>query len=635
MSVVRIRQLDDGLINYIAAGEVIERPASLLKELIENSLDAGANRIEVRVESGGQKLIQVTDNGSGMSREELPLAMTRHATSKLDSMDSLQQIATLGFRGEALPSIGAVSRLLLRSRLQDQQHGWALHCEGGRAVTEMEPCAMACGTEVICRELFYNTPARRKFLRTEKTELHHLEEVLRRLALSRPGVSLLFFNNQRPGLRFPAAVDNALRERAGQVLGQAFIEQSIAIDEHVADLSLTGFVGLPVVARRQRDQQYFFVNGRVVTDHLIAHAVRRAFQDVLQPGRQPVFVLMLEMDPRQVDVNVHPAKHEVRFRDSRGLHDFLFRCIHRALSGSAGEVTNAVLSLDTPATAVGQETTNQPGSDTAAADRSDRVFTGTAAARYPIRGKQQHSAQVQEQISAWQALASASDVQAPQAGQSRPGKLDDKAPAEDLPVVDPQVSSSPPLGYALGQLHGVYILAQNSKGLVLVDMHAAHERVVYENLKQQYAGQKLHSQSLLVPVTVRVSEREVQTAMEHMDEFKTLGLELEQMGPECLAVRAAPALLAGADLAALVRDLLSDILDLGSTDLLQQHANEVLSSMACHGSVRANRRMGLTEMNALLRQMEATERSGQCNHGRPTWTQITLAELDKWFQRGR
>ncbi|HED13938.1 MAG TPA: DNA mismatch repair endonuclease MutL [Gammaproteobacteria bacterium] len=615
MSSVRIQQMDDRLINHIAAGEVIARPASLLKELIENSLDAGADRIEVWVEAGGQKLIQVSDNGSGMSREELPLAMTRHATSKLDSMDSLQQIATLGFRGEALPSIGAVSRLLLRSRMREQEHGWSLRSEGGYTVGDIKPCAMACGTEVICRELFYNTPARRKFLRTEKTELHHLEEALRRLALSRPGVSLLFYNNQRSGMRYPAAADKALRGRVGQVLGQAFIEQSIQIAEQVADLSLSGFVGLPAVARRQRDQQYFFVNGRVVTDHLIAHAVRRAFQDVLQPGRQPAFVLLLEMDPRQVDVNVHPAKHEVRFRDSRGLHDFLFRCIHRALSGSAGTVAHSVLSLDAmDATAEQTAIAQSPGS--VAADPTHRVFSGAAVSRYSHHG-QQPPAQVQEQISAWQALAS------------------DNVPDHNTPGGDPQAASAPPLGYALGQLHGVYILAQNSKGLVVVDLHAAHERVVYEGLKQQYASQALCGQPLLVPVTVRVSEQEVLVALEHGEEFMALGLELEQMGPECLAVRAAPALLAEADLAALTRDLLSDILHLGATDLLLQHANEVLSRMACHGSVRANRRMELAEMNALLRQMEHTERSGQCNHGRPTWTQVSLAELDKWFQRGR
>jgi len=625
MRVVRIHKMDDRLINHIAAGEVIERPASLLKELIENSLDAGADRIEIRIEAGGQKLIQVGDNGTGMSREELPLAMTRHATSKLDSMNSLEQIATLGFRGEALPSIGAVSRLVLRSRLRNQEHGWSLRSEGGRTEGDLEPCAMDFGTEVICRELFYNTPARRKFLRTEKTELHHLEETLRRLALSRPGVSLLFVNNQRPAMRYPAADDKALRERVGQVLGQAFVEQSVPIEDEVPGLSLTGFVGLPVVARRQRDQQYFFVNGRAVKDHLIAHAVRRAFQDVLQPGRQPAFVLLLEMDPGQVDVNVHPAKQEVRFRDSRAVHDFLFRSIHRALSGSAGIVDHGTLSLGRPDAVLGHETAASQSQE-AAAGHLGKAGSSAVASRYPRYG-QRPPAQIQQQISAWQALAS--DHQQPQSGLQPVTDSNGKATTAE------SAADSPPLGYALGQLHGIYILAQNTQGLVLVDMHAAHERVVYEALKQQYSSQTLASQSLLVPVTVPVSEQEVRIAAECAGDFRALGLELESMGPECLVVRGAPTLLVDCDLAALVRDLLSDFVALGTTDLLQQHANEVLSRIACHGSVRANRRMELAEMNALLRQMEQTERSGQCNHGRPTWTQVALAELDKWFQRGR
>lgn len=625
MRPVRIHQMDDGLINHIAAGEVVERPASLLKELIENSLDAGADRILVRVEAAGQKLIQVTDNGCGMSREELPLALTRHATSKLDSMDALQQIATLGFRGEALPSIAAVSRLLLRSRLTDQEHGWVLRCEGGRSVADQEPCAMACGTEVICRELFYNTPARRKFLRAEKTELQHLEEALRRLALSRPGVSLQFFNHQRLALHYPAAADKSLQARVGQVLGRAFVEQSIAIEESVAQWSLSGFVGLPAVARRQRDQQYFFVNGRAVKDHLIGHAIRRAFRDILQSGRQPAFVLFLEMDPGLVDVNVHPAKHEVRFRDSRAVHDFLFHSVHQGLSGSAGNVAHATFLPPSAGSMVAQETAGAQHSGATGPGSTDRMFVGRSSGDY--RPQQPRSAgQVQEQMALWQQLASEIPP---------PPPTDPDVPVARESVDQSGSADSPPLGYALGQLHGVYILAQNSQGLVLVDMHAAHERVMYENLKQQYAAQAINSQPLLVPVTVRVSEQEVRLAKVHREDFLALGLELEQMGPECLVVRAAPTLLAGADMAVLVRDLLSDFLELGASDLLQQHANEVLSSMACHGSVRANRRLELAEMNALLRQMEQTERSGQCNHGRPTWTQLTLAELDKWFGRGR
>ncbi|MEJ2686098.1 MAG: DNA mismatch repair endonuclease MutL [Gammaproteobacteria bacterium] len=589
---MRIQLLPPQLINQIAAGEVVERPASVVKELLENSLDAGATRIEVDVEEGGRRLIRVCDNGGGIVREELGLALARHATSKIASLDDLEQVASLGFRGEALPSIASVARLTLTSRAAAAESGWKVHSDGSDLQPEPEPAPHPPGTTLEVRDLFFNVPARRKFLRTEATEFKHLEDVVKRIGLSREDVELVLRHNRRPVCRMPVGKDASSRlRRVAEVCGSAFVEQSVELDHGAAGLRLHGWIGLPTFSRSQADLQYFFVNGRMVRDKLVAHAVRQAYADVLFHGRHPAFVLYLEIDPGTVDVNVHPAKHEVRFRDSRLVHDFLFRTLHEALSGLR------------PA----DQVQPVPPTPPAPPGRDER------------RGQQAMTLNVSEQLAAYSALH-------PPVTSSRTAAVVGEATSETEP---------PPLGYALAQLHGVYVLAQNAHGLVLVDMHAAHERITYEGLKTTHGEDGIRSQPLLVPVTVPVSRREAELAEEHQGLFGELGFDVDRMGPETLAVRRIPALLRDSDAGALVRDVLSDLATYGTSSRLREAFNDVLATMACHGSVRANRRLGLEEMNALLREMERTERSGQCNHGRPTWIQLGMDELDSLFLRGR
>ncbi|MBU1192622.1 MAG: DNA mismatch repair endonuclease MutL [Gammaproteobacteria bacterium] len=595
-----IRLLPPQLINQIAAGEVVERPASVVKEVLENSLDAGARRLELDIEQGGKTLIRVRDDGLGIPREELALALARHATSKITSLEDLEQVASLGFRGEALPSIASVSRLTLTSRIANEEAGWRASGDGSERPAEIVPAAHPQGTTVEIRDLFFNTPARRKFMRAETTEFKHIEDVVRRIALSRFNIDIALNHNQKTLWRLPAADTRAQREqRLAKLCGQPFIEQSLYVEHAAADLSLSGWIAQPTFSRSQADLQYFFVNGRVVRDKLIAHAVRQAYKDVLFHGRHPAFVLYLELDPAVVDVNVHPAKHEVRFRDSRLVHDFLFRTLHEVLAQVRPADTLSVQGVDfTPST---QPSTPQFGA---------------------IRRQEPMPLQVSEQIAAYAALHprdnSASQVAL--------------RVAETLPEAATDI---PPLGFALAQLHGIFILAQNAQGLVLVDMHAAHERITYEGLKSAYAGEGIRAQPLLVPVTLAVSEREATLAEQAAEVFAELGLELDRLGPERLVVRQVPALLRHADVPALVRDVLSDLTEHGISTRLREAHNAVLSSMACHGSVRANRQLSVTEMNALLRDMERTERSGQCNHGRPTWVQLRLDELDRLFLRGQ
>lgn len=588
-----IRHLPPQLVNQIAAGEVVERPSSVVKELLENSLDAGARRVEIDVEEGGRRLIRVRDDGMGIPREELALALSRHATSKLSSLEELECIGSLGFRGEALPSIASVSRLTLQSRTAADDTGWSVQGDGSDQCPEPAPMAHAVGTTVEVRDLFFNTPARRKFLRTETTEYRHLEDVVRRIALSRFSVELVLRRNQKPVLHLPAARQLGEQERrVAELCGKPFLEQALHVEHEAAGLRIEGWIGLPTFSRSQPDLQYFFVNGRMVRDKLIAHAVRQAYQDVLYHGRHPAFVLYLSLDPAGVDVNAHPTKHEVRFRDSRLVHDFLFRSLHQVLAGvRPGAVS------DFP-----------PAGPPAAAP----------AAFASMSAQQPMPLQVREELAIYDRLHGSA---VPQGG---------TAP---LPEHDP--GTPPPLGYALAQLHGIYILAQNREGLVLVDMHAAHERITYERLKAAQAGQGIRSQPLLVPVSLAVSRREADLAEQHREELAALGVELDRQGPETLVVRQVPSLLIRGDAEALVRDLLADLEGQGSTTRLQEAMNEVLSTMACHGSVRANRQLELAEMNALLRDMEHTERSGQCNHGRPTWVRIGLEELDRLFLRGR
>lgn len=611
---MQIRKLPSQLIDQIAAGEVIERPSSVVKELLENSIDAGASEVEIDIEQGGAKLIRIRDNGNGILREDLSLALERHATSKIRSLDDLERVATLGFRGEALPSIASVSRLRLVSRALDADHAWSI--EAGALPV---PASHPQGTTVEVKDLFFNVPARRKFLRSEKTEFTHVHTLIKRFALSCPGVQIKLQHNQRPIEWIKAAFDQkAMEQRVSEVCGSDFITQCMYLENQATSLGLRGWIGLPTFSRSQNDLQYFYVNGRMVRDKLVSHALRQAYNDVLFHGRHPAFVLYLDMDPLLVDVNAHPAKHEVRFRDSRLVHDFLFRTIHSALAGAqAGRTATPV-----PKVLKGVHKPDQPPVRQVPLN----LDTRKALDYYQTLYKNGNRDSVQEQPGG------------PYSGNESAWTADSTMLAPHSDAIREQFSPGeilPPLGYALAQLHGIYILAENDKGLVLVDMHAAHERITYERLKNLYAEQAVQSQPLLIPVTLHVSVREADIAESLLDEFKRFGIELERTGREQLRIMQIPALLKNADAEQLVRDTLSDIIAQGGSDRLQNAHQEVLATMACHASVRASRQLTLEEMNALLRDMEQTERSGQCNHGRPTWVQLSIAQLDQLFLRGR
>lgn len=609
-----IQILPELLINQIAAGEVVERPASVLKELVENAIDAGARAISVELEQGGVGLVRVSDDGQGIPREELPLAVTRHATSKIASLDDLESVITLGFRGEALPSIGSVARLTLASRTAGAEHGWALRVEGGR-VGSPEPASLRPGTRAEVRDLFHLVPARRKFLKTERTELNRCEEYLKALALARPEVAIEFSHNGRVLWRAQAALDPASQQaRLGAVLGRELAASCLRLSQSAAGLALHGWVAPATASRSQADLQFFFVNGRYVRDRLVSHAVRQAFADVLHGGRHPVYVLHLSLDPARVDANVHPAKHEVRFRDGRLVHDFIYRSLHEALGGQRpGEGAAPVSGVDALPAAAPQPSWHAP---------AQRPL-GLSQAREPWAAYAQLYGAAAESGTAPVASGAETVIAVAESGTAaRPGAEADAA----------QV---PPLGFALAQLAGIYILAQNAHGLVIVDMHAAHERITYERLKEQADCAGLRVQPLLVPRQVAVSAAEAELAEQEAPAFAELGLEIERAGPEAVRLRAIPEMLAQADVEGLVRDLLADLRERGSLSRATERRNELLATAACHGSVRANRRLSIPEMNALLRDMEQTERSGQCNHGRPTWTQLSLRELDGLFMRGR
>ena len=601
-----IRQLPDTLINQIAAGEVVERPASVVKELVENALDAGARRIDIDLEEGGVRLIRIRDDGGGIPAGELPLAVTRHATSKIASIEDLEAVATLGFRGEALPSVASVSRFSLTSRHNGAEHGAMLQVDGGR-IGQVSPQAHPPGTTVEVRDLFYNVPARRKFLRAERTELSHIEEWLRSLALARPDVELRVSHNGKPSRRWKGEGDLLSDARLHEALGQDFARNALRMDHTGAGLRLHGWIAQPAYNRASADQQYLYVNGRAVRDRNVAHAVRQAFSDVLFHGRHPAYVLFLELDPRGVDVNVHPAKHEVRFRESRLVHDFVYRTLHEALAETrAGSMPSHEVShrashptADSWTMPLRQGTIGLQVSDATAAYAA--LYGGVAA----VHGE-----------TTWTSDA--------------PGQ---PSMADRSQTLDASVH--PPLGFAIAQLHGIYILAENVDGLIVVDMHAAHERIGYEKLKAAHDGAGLRMQPLLVPASMSVSEREADIAEREADNLAALGFEVARSGPQSLLLRSVPALLAQGDAEALLRDVLADLREHGSTRRIEETRDELLSTMACHGAVRANRRLTIHEMNGLLREMEATERSGQCNHGRPTWTRFNLAEMDRWFLRGR
>lgn len=606
----KINRLSPRLSNQIAAGEVVERPASVVKELLENSLDAGATRLDIDVEQGGVKLIRIRDDGSGVEQDDLPLTIARHATSKIHDLDDLEGVATLGFRGEALASISSVARLTLTSSADETGAGWQVQAEGRDMEAVIVPSAHPRGTTLEVRDLFFNTPARRKFLRTEKTEFSHLEEVVKRLAMSNFHVGFSLRHNQRVvhALK-PASTEQEQDRRVASLCGPSFMENAVRVDTQVGELRLWGWLGLPTFSRAQADLQYFFVNGRNVKDKVVNHAVRQAYRDVMYHGRHAAFVLYLELDPKGVDVNVHPTKHEVRFRESRQVHDFLFRTLHRAIAELTPEEVKAQgVQVASMQSITGLAPTPAP------------AVSGIEAGEL----KQQANLQFQSRAPSVNPGRVAETMQA--YGDFHP------EPSQPQPEQDQEI---PPLGFAVAQLHGIYILAQNKEGMIVVDMHAAHERITYERLKVSWQEEKIRSQPMLVPLSLAVSSREADFAEEHKELFERLGFVLQRMGPETLLIREVPILLRNADVETMVRDVLSDIVAHGSSDRIDANLNELLSTMACHGSVRANRKLTLPEMNALLRDMEITERSGQCNHGRPTWTQLTLAELDKLFLRGR
>ncbi|RTZ63603.1 MAG: DNA mismatch repair endonuclease MutL [Aquificaceae bacterium] len=617
-----IKQLPSHLINQIAAGEVVERPASVVKELLENSLDAGATQIDLEIEQGGSKRIRIRDNGCGIPKEELSLALSRHATSKITSLDDLEHVRSLGFRGEALPSIASVSRLTISSRCKEAQESWKLSGSGSDEFDAPEPTSHPQGTTIDVRDLFFNVPARRKFLKTEKTEFRHLEDVVKKIALSRFQTTISLKHGAKTVLHLQEAHDRASSERrVAEIFGPAFMEQSLYIEYEAADLKLWGWVGLPTFSRSQADLQYFYVNERIIRDRIVTHAVRQAYQDVLYHGRHPAYLLFLELDPDKVDVNAHPTKHEVRFREARLVHDFLYRTLHKALADIR------------PSDNIHAETKqNETSASEASALAKEQQNT------YPFQNTQSNlHIPVNEQMAAYQQLHQAPPKQSnPFIGSIPNGAgFSSNSLAVQTEQNNEDTGEIPPLGFALAQIHRIFILAENAQGLIVVDMHAAHERITYEYLKKSMADDNIRSQPLLVPNSLAVSKKEADCAMEYSDVFTQLGFSLDRLAPEKLVIRAVPSLLKSSDTANLVRDVLSDLIQHGSSERIQQAMNEILSTMACHGSVRANHRLSVPEMNALLRDMERTERSGQCNHGRPTWTQLTIEQLDKLFMRGQ
>ncbi|MFT7558178.1 MAG: DNA mismatch repair protein MutL [Flavobacteriales bacterium] len=632
----QIKKLSPRLANQIAAGEVVERPASVIKELVENSVDAESTQIDVEVEAGGVKLIRVRDNGCGVTKDDLPLALSRHATSKISVLDDLEAVASLGFRGEALASISSVSRLNLTTKAESESSAWSVRAEGRDMEATVSPAAHPQGTTIEVRDLFFNTPARRKFLRTEKTEYSRVDDVVKKIALSRFDLGFSLKNNSRVVHHWRPATTRVEQERrVASICGPTFIDNALHVELEHSGIKLSGWIALPTFSRSQADLQHFYVNGRAIKDRLVSHAIKQAYQDVLYHGRHPAFVLYLELDPATVDVNVHPTKHEVRFRDNRLVHDFLFRSIHRLLADVRPESKAEEPSIDAGVTGQSQAIQDQsaiqfnrapfnasPNNDNSYGGNSGNgnsnvpAYSGGAAQSFtanPERYVMPGGSQVGESASRYSAVINANN-------------------ANHVMHDDGQV---PPLGFAMAQLKGIYILAENQHGLVVVDMHAAHERITYERLKKQFDENTLQSQPMLVPQNVAVSEKEAAYAEDNTEVFSSLGFTVERAGPESILIREIPVVLNRADIEGLVRDVLSDLIEFGASSRLRERINEILSTMACHGSVRANRKLGIEEMNALLRQMEETERSGQCNHGRPTWTQMGLGDLDKLFMRGQ
>jgi DNA mismatch repair protein MutL len=620
-----IQQLPDQLISQIAAGEVVERPSAVVKELLENALDAGSTQITVRLEEGGVKRIAITDNGRGIAPDELPLALSRHATSKIASLTDLENVATLGFRGEALASIAAVAAVSVTSRTAGSEHAWQIVGSHHGAVS---PSSGAFGTTIDVQDLYFNTPARRKFLKSEQTEYGHCAEVVRRIALARPDVAFTLSHNGK-------AIDHwnvsDMAKRSAHIVGSDFAEARLPLQEAAGPLRLQGYIGLPTASKARADGQFFYVNGRFVRDKLLLHAVRSAYQDVLHGDRYPSYVLSLDLDPALVDVNVHPSKIEVRFRDSRAVHQFVFHAVHRALAQTSatshGSVPAPITASEVKAGAPAWQP--RPHEQTSFGAQLSPTFSPSPfppGSRWDAPG-----AGVAQRLENYGALFAASPAST--------ASVASEAPPLAASTASMSGDDEYPLGFALAQLHGIYVLAQNSKGLVLVDMHAAHERILYEQLKNaldaQIEGSDMQVQQMLIPVTFFADAVEVGTAQENQDTLKTLGFDIAAISPTTLAVRAVPTLLRNADAQTLARDVLRDVREYGGSRVLIERRNELLGTLACHTAVRANRILTVPEMNALLRQMESTERADQCNHGRPTWVQLEISALDKLFLRGQ
>lgn len=600
-----IKKLPSQLINQIAAGEVIERPASIVKELLENSIDAGSSHIELDIEAGGVRLIRVKDDGKGIAKAELPLALERHATSKINQLDDLAAVATLGFRGEALPSIASVAKLDLSSRTLNDEHGWSVQVDQNGVLSEASPLPLSVGTVVTVEELFFNVPARRKFLKAEKTEFGHIEQLLFRMAMAQPNISFILRNNGKEVRRIAAATDHdSLQERIAAICGKEFVAQSLYVEYEQSDLRVWGWISTPTFSRSQADMQYFFVNGRAVRDKVVMHAVKSAYQDVLFHGRQPAYVLYLDMPYDGVDVNAHPTKYEVRFRESQKVHGFLRHAVKNQLSEArAGYTPTPALEAVSANTESLVENRHLPLQD-----------------NYPANSTTSYTPTNNIGVKEWQHVyANAADNVKPDSSEA------DRE--EDSPI--------PVLGYALAQLHGIYILAQNEAGLVLVDIHAAHERITYEKLKTAYNGQALQRQPLLLPKNIVVSEKEADAVDEYIDAIAQFGFLLRRVGVNDIQIEEIPALLLQDNVEQLIKDVIADMITHDDLSRLKNQADEWLSSMACYGSVRANRQLSVPEMNALLRDMEITERSAQCNHGRPTWVQLGIKQLDSLFKRGQ
>ena len=633
-----IRLLPDQLISQIAAGEVVERPASALKELLENSLDAGSTDISVALLQGGVKQLRVSDNGNGIAKEDLNLALTRHATSKIATLDDLEAVASLGFRGEALASIASVSRTQIISRAVDansaqtSKHAWRIASDGSE-ISAIEPAALDGGTVIEVNDLYFNTPARRKFLKTEGTEFGHCEEAFHRVALSRPDVAFMLQHNGRALSRYAISEPN---KRFSEVLGAEFSAESIAIDESAAGLRLWGIAAKPTYNRHSRDTQYVYVNGRFVRDKLISHAIRQAYQDVLHHDRHPAFVLFLECDPSLVDVNVHPSKTEVRFREGQGIHRFIFHTLHKALATPTG-VSNAVTA---------SQATHNPFATAGSTSYANNPYPSYQS-QMPLSVNQGLVNQVaaNQAPNFYQTLFGGTNNDTNQiSAYEKPLSFSAQTTQINAFNQSSDATQGFPLGFAVAQIHGVYILAQNALGLVVIDMHAAHERIMYETLKNALEANEQNKQGvamqpLLIPVSFNADRLEVATVQEALanseNSLQQLGFDIAVLSPNTLAVRGVPVLLQNADAVQLARDVLKDLREYGASRALTERRNELLGTMACHAAVRANRILNITEMNALLRDMEATERSGMCNHGRPTWFQVSMADLDKMFMRGK